>query len=429
MDVLMPQLGETVTEGTVSKWYKAVGDKVTVGDALLEIETDKTTIEVPSLITGVLSEIRTQAGQTVAVGTIVAVLSDNASTWESQPTSSAQMMRPPATEAVATPVIAAASAAAARSPIDTYHGVRTPERNFGKAMLPSGVKVTPLARRLAAEASIDLETVPGSGPHGRIVAADIRVVSRDLVPDATAVPVVTPGVEQLKTQYAGVPFRELPVDGMRRTIARRLSESKQQVPHFYLSADLNVDALLSLRKQVMDRSGERVSVNDMIVKAYALALQNVPAANVIWAANRMLQFDRSDVGVAVAVSGGLVTPIVRSVEGKGLLALSRELAGLVARARKRRLLAAEYTGGSGSVSNLGMYGVRSFQAIVNPPQSSILAIGAAERRPIASPDGSLRVASMMTVTLSLDHRAVDGATGGEFLAALRKIVEQPLSIL
>lgn len=434
MNVLMPQLGETVTEGTISRWYKAVDDKVSAGDILLEIETDKTAMEIPAAVTGVLSEIRAQAGQTVAVGAVIAIVSDGAA---DSPSSAPPGHAPASPAAVpmgagaapSPPTASDPAAPAAISPIDPFHGLRTPERNFGRATLPSGVKVTPLARRLASQAGIDLEAVRGSGPDARVVAADVRAASRDVALPATASLGAAPSTEQLKAQYADVPFRELPLDGMRRIIARRLSEAKQQVPHFYLSADLNADALIALRKQVNESSGEHVSLNDMIVRAYALALQRVPAANVIWAGDRMLQFERSDIGVAVAVPGGLVTPIVHGADSKGLLALSRELAGLVARARERRLQPAEYTGGSGSVSNLGMYGVRSFQAIVNPPQATILAVGAVERRPIVAADGSLHAANMLTVTLSLDHRAVDGAAGGELLAELRRIVEQPLSIL
>jgi pyruvate dehydrogenase E2 component (dihydrolipoamide acetyltransferase) len=284
---------------------------------------------------------------------------------------------------------------------------------------------------LAAQAGIDAESLEGSGPQGRIVAEDVRRATGTVAGSgaATAAPPPIPaGGDPVRSLYAGTHHREVALDGMRHEIARRLSESKQQVPHFYLSADANVDALLALRKQYNDSGRPRVSLNDLLVKAYALALQKVPAANVVWAGDALLQLERSDVGVAVAVPGGLVTPIARSADTKPLAELAAELAGLVARGRERRLQPDEYSGGSATVSNLGMYGVRSFQAIVNPPQATILAVGAAERRPVVAPDGTLRAASLLAVTLSVDHRAVDGATAGELLAAFRTLVESPLQV-
>jgi pyruvate dehydrogenase E2 component (dihydrolipoamide acetyltransferase) len=423
MDILMPQLGETVTEGTISKWYKAAGDPVTAGDPLFEIETDKTSMEVPAVVAGVLHEIRAQAGATVPVGSVVAVLGETAGAPISSPL---QAQAPIAVAVGNSPMAVAAAPPAplngAARPVDPFHGLRTPERNFGKATLSGGVKVTPLARRLAAEAGLDLAQLRGSGPHGRIVAADVRVPVTSQTGPAH-------GAEQVKALYAGTSYRELPLDGMRKTIARRLSESKQQVPHFYLGGDLNVEALLGLRKQVNEAAGMRVSVNDLLVKAYALALQRVPAANVAWAGDRLLQFERSDIGVAVAVPGGLVTPIVRSADTKPLLLLSSEVAALASRARERKLQPAEYAGGAATVSNLGMYGVRSFQAIVNPPQATILAVGAAERRVVEATDGTLRAATLLTVSISVDHRAVDGAVAAELFAALRQIVETPIRVL
>jgi pyruvate dehydrogenase E2 component (dihydrolipoamide acetyltransferase) len=416
MNVLMPQLGETVTEGTISKWYKAVGDTVAAGETLVDIETDKTSMEVPAVVAGTLSEINAQEGQTVAVGTIIATLAE---------TGSAPMPSPEAAQVPTAP--GQATAVAAYTPIDPYHGLRTPEVYYGKATLPGGVKITPSARRLAAQAGIDPASLQGSGPRGRIVAGDVRrAADSGLV---VAPPRLTPAaVDPVRSLYADTPHREVGLDGMRRQIARRLVESKQQVPHFYLSADANVDALLALRKQYNDSAQARVSLNDLLVKAYALALQKVPAANVVWAGDALLQLERSDVGVAVAVSGGLVTPIVRSADSKPLADLASELAGLVARGRDRRLQPHEYSGGSATVSNLGMYGVRSFQAIVNPPQATILAVGVAERRPVEASDGSWRAASLLTVTLSVDHRAVDGATAAELLAAFRTLLENPLQV-
>jgi pyruvate dehydrogenase E2 component (dihydrolipoamide acetyltransferase) len=410
MDILMPQLGETVTEGTIAKWYKSLGDPVAAGDALFEIETDKTSMEVPATHPGVLREIRAAAGQTVPVGAVVAVVAG-------------------AGEAAAAPVAAPAAVRPAQTqkPFDPFESVRSPERNFGPATLPGGAKVTPLARRLAAERGLDLRTLTGSGPHGRVVADDVRRAPT-AAPGAAVALATGATAAQVKAQYPSTPFAEVPLDAMRKVIARRLGESKQTVPHFYLSADISVEALLAVRQQVNAAKGVKLSVNDLLVKAYAMALQKVPAANVAFAEDRLLQFTRSDVGVAVAVPGGLVTPVVRSADAKSVLEISAEIADLAARGRDRKLQPDEYTGGSATVSNLGMYGVRSFLAIVNPPQATILAVGAAERRPVEAADGSVRFASTITVTLSVDHRAVDGAVGGELLRALRAIIENPISL-
>ena len=453
MNVLMPQLGETFTEGTILQWYKRVGDAVAAGDLLFDVETDKTSMEVPAVIAGVLREIRAQSGDVIAVGEVVAVIGEAGEAAAVADEATSEKPRIEAndenaadgvkvmkdSDAGQAPVVAAAAAGApvappqkmratALPPIDPFHGVRTPEKNYGHATLPSGAKTTPLARRLAAERGIDLSHVQGSGPRDRIVAADVRRARAGAEPAAAGI-APAENTEQILSFYAGTDYREIPLNGMRKTVARRLTESKQQVPHFYVSGEFNADALLALRKQINADGNVRVSVNDLMVKAYALALQQVPAANVAWAGDRLLQFERSDIGVAVAMPGGLVTPIVRSADTKSLAELSTELAGLITRARERKLQAAEYTGGGATVSNLGMYGVRSFQAIVNPPQATILALGAAERRPIAAEDGSLRAAMMLSVSISVDHRVVDGATAGELLAALRRLVESPIGIL
>jgi pyruvate dehydrogenase E2 component (dihydrolipoamide acetyltransferase) len=418
MNVLMPQLGETVTEGTIAKWYKSVGDTIAAGDVLFEIETDKTSMEVPALAGGILAEIRAQKGQTVPVNAVVCIITADgkvpadaapaAAPVKSAPAAAPAAVAAPAPQPVAPPP-------AVKRDIDPFNSVQTPDRNFGKATLPNGAKITPLARRLAAEAGVDLGSVQGSGPHGRIVAADIKRAQ----PAPAAAPVAV----------AGNTVREIPLDGMRRTIAKRLVESKQTVPHFYLSTDVSVEALLALRQQINTIAPKRISVNDFIVKAYALALQKVPAANAVWAEDKLLQYERSDVGVAVAIEGGLITPVVRSADVKSLATISAEIADLAKRARERKLKPAEYQGGTSTVSNLGMYGIRQFSAIVNPPQATILAVGAAERRPEEAADGSVRFASKLTVTLSVDHRVVDGAVAGELLAAFRTIVEAPLSLL
>jgi pyruvate dehydrogenase E2 component (dihydrolipoamide acetyltransferase) len=430
MNVLMPQLGETVNEGTISKWYKSIGDAVTAGDVLFEIETDKTSMEVPAIVSGILTEIKAEVGQTVPVGAVVSVLRVDGAAE-----SSAEQRAIPATSP--TPAVAATQIAPTPAPpvttapvkreLDPFNAVRSPERNFGLATLANGTKVTPLARRLAVQAGVDLNAIEGSGPHGRIVAADIKEVAQRAQPLTTLAS--SAGLEQVKALYSGVAYREVSLDGMRKTIAKRLVESKQTVPHFYLTADMSVDALLAQRAQINATGKVRVTINDCIVKAYALALQRVTAANAAWADDRLLQFERVDVGVAVAINGGLVTPIVRSADTKSLAAISAEVVDLATRARDRKLKPAEYQGGSGTVSNLGMYGVREFSAIINPPQATILAVGAAERRPVEKADGSIGFANKLTVTLSVDHRVVDGAVAGELLAAFKSIIETPISLL
>lgn len=413
MNILMPQLGETVNEGTITRWNKAVGDAVAAGDPLFDIETDKTTMEVPAIAAGTLREIRAAAGETVSVGSIVAVLAERGAAEATAATAATKSAPTPALIDPARPHAA---------PIDPLHGLRTPAQNFGKSNRADGVQVTPLARRLAAEARMNVANLQGSGPQGRIVAADVRrVVSQGVAP------ATVPAAESdpVRAAYRNTPHRELPLDGMRKQIARRLSESKQHVPHFYVSADIRAESLLTLRHQLNEGGEARVSVNDLLVKAYALALRKVPAANVVWAGDALLQLEQVDIGVAVAVPGGLMTPIVRKADTAGLSQLSADLAALIGRARQRKLQPAEYNGGSATVSNLGMYGVRSFQAIVNPPQATILAVGAAERRVIEAPDGSLRATSILSVCLSVDHRAVEGATAAELLTAFRTITENP----
>jgi pyruvate dehydrogenase E2 component (dihydrolipoamide acetyltransferase) len=425
MDVLMPQLGETVAEGTITHWFKAVGDKVEPGENLFEIETDKATMEVPATSAGKLVEIRVATGAVVPVGAVVAVISDGSA-------AAAPPSAPPASAPARAAVAASAVAPGPAIKLDPFREVRTPERNFGPARLAGGIVVTPLARRLAGEAGIDLSGITGSGPRGRIVARDIEQAA-----DAKARPAREPGAEQIRALYAARPFEELPLDNMRRTIARRLTEAVQTIPHFYLTADVELDRLLALRTDAnaaapTDKDGTpafRLSVNDFVVKALALALQRVPAANAAWAGDRILRFKHSDVGVAVALEGGLITPVIRAAETKSVATISAEARELAARARARKLKPGEYQGGSTAVSNLGMYGVREFTAIINPPHATILAVGAAQRRPVESADGGVKFVTQMTVTLGCDHRVVDGALGAELLAAFKALIEQPVAML
>jgi pyruvate dehydrogenase E2 component (dihydrolipoamide acetyltransferase) len=317
-------------------------------------------------------------------------------------------------------------------PLDPFLEVRTPERNFGAARLAGGVTVTPLARRLAGEAGIELSRLHGSGPHGRIVARDIEDAPR-----ASAGPVVaTPDAAAVKALYAPGSYEEVPLDGMRRTIAARLTQAAA-VPHFYLMSDVVLDRLLVLREEAnaaapKDKDGNpafKLSVNDFVVRALALALQRVPTANAIWAGDRILRFKNSDIGVAVALDGGLITPVIRNAETKSLTAISAEVKELSARARDKKLKPADYQGGSSAISNLGMHGVREFTAIINPPHATILAVGAARRQAVERDDGGVGFASMLSLTLSCDHRVLDGALGAQLLAAIKTLLELPVSML
>jgi len=431
MDVLMPQLGETVAEGKITNWFKSVGDKVAPGDNLFEIETDKATMEVPATSAGELKEIRIAVGAVAPVGAVVAVIADGSGATSAP-------SRPVPTAPAKVPFVPAAVAPTRNDvgpsvKLDPFREVRTPERNFGPARLASGTVVTPLARRLAGEAGIDLTRIAGSGPHGRIVARDVE----QAVGTKTARPAAEPSAEQIKALYSERPFEEMPLDAMRRTIARRLTEAVQTIPHFYLTADADIDRLLALRADAnaaasTDKEGTpafRLSVNDFVIKALALALQRVPAANAAWAGDRILRFKHSDVGVAVALDGGLITPVIHAAEGKSLSGIAAETRELAARARAKKLKPHEYQGGSTAVSNLGMYGVREFTAIINPPHATILAVGAAQRRPVETADGGVKFVSQMTVTLGCDHRVVDGALGAELLAAFKALIEQPVAML
>jgi len=427
----MPQLGETVAEGKIVKWFKSAGDAVKPGDNLFEIETDKTSMEVPATSAGTLSEIRFGVGEVAKVGAVVAVISGAGTSPSASPAAAPAKALPP--RAAAAPVAAMQAAPTPRTtPLDPFREVRTPERNFGPAKLPGGAFTTPLARRLASERGIDLSRVTGSGPHGRIVASDVERA-------APAAPALATGASaaQVKALYTDTPYEEVPLDSMRRTIAKRLIEAKQTIPHFYLTADMDAGRLIAMREEANaaapkdkdDQPAFKLSLNDFIIKAWAAALQRVPAANAVWAEDRILRFQHSDIGVAVAIEGGLITPVIRNAEAKSLTAISAEMRDLAERARVRKLKPNEYQGGASAISNLGMYGVREFSAIINPPHATILAVGATRRAPIETEDGAVKFISQMTVTLSCDHRVVDGALGGELLAAFKSFVEKPVTAL
>jgi pyruvate dehydrogenase E2 component (dihydrolipoamide acetyltransferase) len=316
--------------------------------------------------------------------------------------------------------------------MEPFREVRTPQRNFGAARM-GGVTVTPLARRLAGERGIDLANIKGSGPHGRIVAADVEKAQ----PSRGAAMATGASAAQVKALFEGVAYEEVPLDSMRATIARRLVEAKQTVPHFYLTADIEIGRLLAMREEAnaavpKGADGQpafKLSLNDFIIKAWATALKRVPAANAVWAEDRILRFTNADIGVAVALDGGLITPVLRNADTKSTSALSAEMRDLAARAREKKLRPNEYQGGASAISNLGMYGVREFSAIINPPHATILAVGAARRAPVETLDGGVKFVSQMTVTLSCDHRVVDGALGAELLAAFKALVESPVTFL
>ena len=440
MNILMPQLGETVAEGKITKWFKSAGDAVKPGENLFEIETDKTSMEVPATEAGILREIRVLEGEVAPVGAIVGVIGDAAGATASAPTRPA-----PATPAARAAIPPAEHRAppppkAPQQPIklDPFFEVRTPDRNFGPARLPGGVTVTPLARRLAAEAGIDLSRLRGSGPRGRIVANDVENAPRPSAPQTAPLPIADGrAAEEIKALYDPGSYEEVTLDGMRRTIAARLLQAKQSVPHFYLTADIAIDRLKALRAEAneaapKDRDGNpafKLSLNDFIIRALALALQRVPAANAVRAGDRILRFRHSDIGVAVAFDGGLIVPVIRSAETKTLGAISSEMKELAARAREKKLKPHEYQGGASAVSNLGMYGVREFTAIINPPHATILAVGAARRQAVEMADRGVAFVSMLTATLSCDHRVVDGALGAELLAAVKALIEAPVTML
>ena len=434
MDVLMPQLGETVAEGKITKWFKSAGEPVKPGDNLFEIETDKVSMEVPSTTTGTLSEIRVAAGEIAPVGAVVGVIADGSGVAASSPSSPPAAAAPPKA-ARAKPAAPAPQPRQPAQPIklDPFFEVRTPDRNFGPAKLPGGAFVTPLARRLAGEAGIDLSRLRGSGPHGRIMARDIEDAPR---PSRAPAGSDGPSAAEIKALYAPDSYEEVPLDGMRKTIAARLTQAAT-VPHFYLMTDVVIDRLMALREEAntaapKDKDGNpafKLSVNDFVVRALALGLQRVPATNAIWAGDRILRFRHSDIGVAVALEGGLITPVIRSAEAKSLSAISAEVKDLSARARNKKLQPSEYQGGASAISNLGMHNVREFTAIINPPHSTILAVGAARRQAVEKEDGGTAFVGMISVTLFCDHRVLDGALGAELLAAIKTLIEMPVSLL
>jgi pyruvate dehydrogenase E2 component (dihydrolipoamide acetyltransferase) len=450
MDVLMPQLGETVAEGKIVKWFKSAGDVVKPGDNLFEIETDKTSMEVPATFGGTLTDIHFQVGETAKVGAVVASIAGEGGAAEPKAVVPPSVPQPPLTPAKAgvqpTKELGSRLRGNERSNghapardftypnMTAWHEVRTPERNYGPAKLTGGPFITPLARRLASERGIDLTRISGSGPHGRIVAQDIEKAA----PASGGTAMATgASYAQVKALYAGVAHDEVPLDSMRATIAKRLTEAAQTIPTFYLMADIDIGRLMAMRKDANAAAPKgadgqpafKLSLNDFIIKAWAVALQRIPAANAVWAGDRILRFQGSDIGVAVALDGGLITPVIRDADRKSLAAISNEVRDLAERGRAKKLQAHEYQGGSSAISNLGMYGMREFTAIINPPHATILAVGAARRAAVEAAGGGVKFIDQMTVTVSCDHRAIDGALGAELLAAFKNLVETPVAFL
>lgn len=429
IEILMPALSPTMEEGTLAKWLVKEGDTVKSGDIIAEIETDKATMEFEAVDEGVIGKLLVAEGtEGVKVNAPIAVLlaegesaGDIASAPAPAPTS--------APAAAPTPAAVAASATAPAAP---------------KAADGKRVFATPLARRIAAEKGVDLGAVKGSGPHGRIVKADVAGATASAAPQAvaaapapasaakaTAMP-TGPDAAQVMRMYEGRDYEEVKLDGMRKTVAARLTEAKQTIPHFYLRRDIKLDALMAFRAQLnkqLESRGVKLSVNDFIIKACALALQQVPAANAVWAGDRMLRLKPSDVAVAVAIDGGLFTPVLKDAEQKSLSALSAEMKDLAKRARDRKLAPHEYVGGTFAISNLGMYGIDNFDAVINPPHGAILAVGAGVKKPVVGADGGVTVATVMSVTLSVDHRVIDGALGAELLQAIVDNLENPMAML
>ena len=447
IDILMPALSPTMETGTLAKWLVKEGDTVSAGQVLAEIETDKATMEYESADEGVVGKIFVAAGtEEVAVGTKIAVLLEEGESADALNTASEQRQAGPGQKAHTS----TAEAAQAEQKEAVQPQQQAPEApaaarpQAAPAVASDGgerIKASPLARRIAGQKGVDLSAVKGSGPNGRIVKADVEGFQPGAAAPAAAAPApvaapvapaaAAPAAAPSYGPPADVPFEEVNLSNMRKTIARRLQESKQTVPHFYLTVDCEIDALMKVRKELnsrLEKEGVKVSVNDFVIRAVALALKKVPAANVQFAGDKMYWFKRQDISVAVAIEGGLITPVVKDAGSLGLADISRQVAQLAEKARAGKLAPEEYQGGTFSISNLGMFGIKQFEAVINPPQACILAVGAGEQRPVVK-DGALAVATVMSVTLSCDHRAVDGAVGAEFLQAFKRLIEDPLLML
>ncbi len=433
-EILMPALSPTMEEGTLAKWLVKEGDEVSSGDLLAEIETDKATMEFEAVDEGVIGKILVAEGsEGVKVNTPIAVLLGEGESADDIGASSSAPAAAPSSDAA--PAKSEEAAPAAPATPDTP-APAAPTTSDGTRIFAS-----PLARRIAAQKGLDLTQIKGSGPHGRIVKADVEGATAAPKAEAAAAPAAAPAAaaapsgpsaDAIAKMYEGREYEEVKLDGMRKTIAARLSEAKQTIPHFYLRRDIKLDALLKFRSQLnkqLEARGVKLSVNDFIIKAVANALQEVPECNAVWAGDRVLQLKPSDVAVAVAIEGGLFTPVLKDADMKSLSALSAEMKDLAERARDRKLAPHEYQGGTFAISNLGMFGIDNFDAIVNPPHAGILAVGSGVKKPVVGEDGELTVATVMSVTMSVDHRVIDGALGANLLKAIVDNLENPLTML
>lgn len=443
VNILMPALSPTMEKGNLAKWLKKEGDTVKSGDVLAEIETDKATMEVEAVDEGVLAKIIVPAGSNdVMVNAVIAIIAAEGENVSAPAAATKAPTPAPSVTPAAAPAMSAAAPAPATATVSA-----SAQRNDAR------VFASPLAKRLAKEAGLDLAALSGSGPHGRIVERDVREavaggvshkpsVSSSSAPHAAPVSptgVMASGLSDAATKamFAAGSYEEIPHDGMRKTIARRLTEARQTIPQFYLTVDCEIDALLKLREQVnaaspKDKEGKpvwKVSVNDMVIKALACALMRVPDANVTWTEGAMLKHHHADVGVAVALPGnGLITPILRKAETMSLSAIALSMKDFAARAKSRKLKPEEYQGGTTAVSNLGMFGIKDFTAVINPPHATILAVGGGEQRAVVK-NGALVIATVMSITLSCDHRAMDGALGAQLISEIKTIIEHPMSML
>ena len=445
INITMPALSPTMEEGNLAKWLVKEGDTVSAGDVIAEIETDKATMEVEAVDEGTVAKILVEAGtEAVKVNAVIAILAEEgedvaeaakgAASGGAAPAPSAEKKEdaPAKEEAAPVPQPAAGPEPSKQAPAPA---AKSGDRTFS----------SPLARRIAKDAGLDVAAISGSGPHGRVVKRDVEAAiaggtgkaaapaAAAEAPKAAAAPAMSS--DQVLQLFEEGSYELVKHDNMRKTIAKRLTEAKQTIPHFYVSVDCELDALLKLRGElnkaapmVGEKPAYKLSVNDMIIKALALALRDVPDANVSWTDDNMVMHKHADVGVAVSIPGGLITPIIRRAEEKTLSAISNEMKDMGARAKDRKLKPEEYQGGTTAVSNMGMMGVSNFSAVVNPPHATILAVGAGEQRPLVK-DGSVQVATVMTVTLSTDHRCVDGALGARLLAAFKGYIENPMGML
>lgn len=428
MDITMPALSPTMESGTLVKWHVKTGDEVNPGDIIAEIETDKATMEVEAIDAGTITEILVDEGtEDVKVNAVIARLTvegeEEAPRKPARATPSEQPEEKQQTEEAPD----AGASAPADEPGQTP-APKAPSADSGRRHIAS-----PLARRIARQLNVDLGQVRGTGPHGRIVKADVEAAAKDeaRTADDRAPRQAAPAARPTAAPPTDVPHEVVKLSNMRKTIARRLTESKQTVPHYYLTIDIRLDALLKLRGELnasLAGQGVKLSVNDLLVKALGLALGQVPDANVSFAGDSMRKFSRADVSVAVAIPGGLITPVVRDVGNKRLSLIATEMQDLAARAREGKLQPAEYTGGTASLSNLGMYGIKQFDAVINPPEGLIIAVGAGEKRSWVV-DDTLGIATILSATGSFDHRAIDGAVGAELMQAFKTLLEQPLSLL